>query len=114
MDVIHTPQMEFNLLSIPCIASRPFDIHFGTQPTICQWKISETKMEVVATDKQRGNLYFLHTQTIKAYQVNAAITKRSQNEWHYLLDNISQDYINCLIKYNMTMSVNIDTETTAS
>ena len=30
MDVIHTPQMEFNLLSIPHIANGLFDIHFRT------------------------------------------------------------------------------------
>ena len=35
-DVIHTPQMEFNLLSIPRIVNGPFDIHFGTRLTICQ------------------------------------------------------------------------------
>ena len=29
-DIIHAPQMEFNLLSIPHIANRPFDVHFGT------------------------------------------------------------------------------------
>ena len=51
MNVIHTPQMEFNLLSIPYIANGPFDIYFGTQPTICQQKISETKTEVITTGK---------------------------------------------------------------
>ena len=30
MDVIHAPQMEFNLLSIPRIANGPFNIHFET------------------------------------------------------------------------------------
>ena len=35
-DIIHTPQMEFNLLSIPHIANGLFDIHFGTRLTICQ------------------------------------------------------------------------------
>ena len=55
-DVIHAPQMEFNLLSIPHIMNGPFDIHFGTQLTICQWKIGKTKTEVVATSEQRGNL----------------------------------------------------------
>ena len=79
-DVIHAPQMEFNLLSIPHIANGPFDVHFETRLTICQQKIGETKTEVVATGKQRGNLYFLHAQTIKAHQVNAMIIKRSQNK----------------------------------
>ena len=114
MDVIHTPQMEFNLLSIPCIVNRPFNIHFRTQLTICQQKIGETKTEVITTSEQRGNLYFLHAQTIKAHQVNTTIVKRSQNEWHCLLGHISQDYINSLMKYNMATGVNIDTETTAS
>ena len=29
-DIIHAPQMEFNLLFIPCIVNGPFDIHFRT------------------------------------------------------------------------------------
>lgn len=29
-DVIHAPQIEFNLLSIPCIVNGLFDIHFRT------------------------------------------------------------------------------------
>ena len=49
MDVIHTPQMEFNLLSIPHITNGPFNIHFRTQLTICQRKIGETKTEVITT-----------------------------------------------------------------
>ena len=88
MDVIHTPQMEFNLLSIPCIVNRPFNIHFRTQLTICQQKIGKTKTEVIATGEQRGNLYFLYTQTIKAHQVNAMIVKKSWNKWHCLLGHI--------------------------
>ena len=59
-------------------------------------------------------MYFLHAQTIKAHQVNAAIVKRSRNEWHCLLGHISQDYIDRLVKYNMATGVNLDTETTAS
>ena len=59
-------------------------------------------------------MYFLHAQTIKAHQVNTTIVKRSQNEWHCLLGHISQDYIDCLVKYNMAMGVNLDSETTAS
>ena len=106
--------MEFNLLSIPHIANGPFDIHFGTRLTICQWKIGKTKTEVITTSKWRGNLYFLHAQTIKAHQVNAMIVKRSQNKWHSLLGHISQDYIDHLVKYNMAMGVNLDSETTAS
>ena len=113
-DVIHTPQMEFNLLSIPRIANGPFDVHFGTRLTICQRKIGETKTEVVATGERRGNLYFLHAQTIKAHQVNATIVKKSQNKWHRLLGHISQDYIDHLVKYNMATGVNLDSETTAS
>ena len=113
-DVIHAPQMEFNLLSIPRIANGPFDVHFGTRLTICQRKIGETKTEVVATGERRGNLYFLHAQTIKAHQVNAAIIKKSWNEWHHLLGHISQDYIDCLVKYNMATGINLDSETTAS
>ena len=35
-DVIHAPQMEFNLLSTPHIANGPFDVHFRTRLTICQ------------------------------------------------------------------------------
>ena len=114
MDIIHTPQMEFNLLSIPHIANGPFDVHFRTQLTICQQKIGETKTEVVTTSKWRGNLYFLHAQTIKAHQVNTAIVKRSWNKWHCLLGHISQDYIDHLMKYNMATGVNLDSETTAS
>ena len=30
MDVIHAPQMEFNLLSIPHIVNGLFNVHFGT------------------------------------------------------------------------------------
>ena len=59
-------------------------------------------------------MYFLHAQTIKAHQVNAAIVKKSQNEWHCLLGYILQDYINRLMKYNMAMGINLDSETTAS
>ena len=59
-------------------------------------------------------MYFLHAQTIKAHQVNAAIIKKSWNEWHHLLGHISQDYIDCLVKYNMATGVNLDSETTAS
>ena len=114
MDVIHTPQMEFNLLSIPHITNGLFDIHFRTRLTICQWKIGKMKTEVVTTGKRRGNLYFLYAQTIKAHQVNATIVKRSWNEWHHLLGHISQDYIDHLVKYNMAMGVNLDSETTAS
>ena len=59
-------------------------------------------------------MYFLHAQTIKAHQVNATIIKKSRNKWHHLLGHISQDYINRLVKYNMAMGVNLDSETTAS
>ena len=72
------------------------------------------KTEVIATGKQRGNLYFLHAQTIKAHQVNTMIIKKSQNKWHCLLGHISQDYIDHLMKYNMATGVNLDSETTAS
>ena len=50
-DVIYILQMEFNLLSIPHITNGLFDIHFGTQLTICQQKIGKTKTEVVATSE---------------------------------------------------------------
>ena len=59
-------------------------------------------------------MYFLHAQTIKAHQVNTTIVKKSRNEWHHLLGHISQDYIDCLMKYNMATGVNLDSETTAS
>ena len=72
------------------------------------------KTEVIATGEWRGNLYFLHAQTIKAHQVNAVIVKKSQNKWHCLLGHISQDYIDHLVKYNMATGVNLDSETTAS
>ena len=72
------------------------------------------KTEVVTTSKQRGNLYFLHVQTIKTYQVNAVIIKRSWNKWHHLLGHISQEYINHLIKYNIAIDMNIDTKTIVS
>ena len=71
-------------------------------------------MEVITTGEQRGNLYFLHAQTIKAHQVNTVIIKRSQNKWHRLLGHISQDYIDHLVKNNMATGVNLDSETTAS
>ena len=106
--------MEFNLLSIPCIMNGPFNVYFKTQLIICQQKIGKMKTEVITTSKQRENLYFLYAQTIKAHQVNAAIVKRSWNEWHCLLGHISQDYIDCLVKYNMATGVNLDSETTAS
>ena len=35
MDVIHTPQMEFNLLSILYIVNRLFNVYFRIQLTIC-------------------------------------------------------------------------------
>lgn len=103
-DVLYVPKLTYNLLSVPKVTEAGKRVTFDE----LQGYIHDNQGELVAVASKTGSLYYLNSEPLKFYQVNAVSDPMRENLWHRRFGHLGERNLQKLTKENLVNGFDYD------